>query len=124
MRTILIGLLVGVLAMCPTTLKGGEQAPDLRTPEGALEYMQDFYRTQGSSVTVVECSAFVAKTINGRQYFVAKELVTMTTAFGPAQRVMGIIVDGRWTQVLPIPEYREFLRSGYRVLPPDLNPNN
>jgi len=82
-----VGLLTLLGSVRATTYEESE------TAAGAKQYMVEFYQRIGKSdnVTVIDCSPFVHREVDGYDYYIAKVFVTVPST--GQQVVMGVVRD-------------------------------
>jgi hypothetical protein len=94
-----------------------ESYENLSSPEGALNYMQDFYHAIGkdSYVVIVNNTGFIWKRIFGGDYLVGKMFVTNTR--DGDQGVLAIVHDQEtgWTQAMTDTDYHYFVNTGNKA---------
>jgi hypothetical protein len=100
------------------------------TEEHAKADIERLFADTNPNSSVISNSAYVERTFNGKEYLLAKALVSSGNPFGGRiERVMGFVisVSEKWMSSLPEAEYSEFLQTGNVALlrhPPNLDPNN
>lgn len=101
-------------------LRAKLQKEALATSDGAEQYIQSFYKSTGSGVTVNSSSAFVAKTLSNANYLLAK--ADLNVPEGLNHYVVGIILsldkDERITETQAMEEskFYKFVTTGDTAL--------
>ena len=117
-----VGLLTLLGSVRATTYEESE------TAAGAKQYMVEFYQRIGKSdnVTVIDCSPFVHREVDGYEYYIAKVFVTIHST--GQQVVMGVVRDvaTQYTSAITENALRQLLSIGDRsvLVMPDLDPDS
>jgi hypothetical protein len=92
-----------------------ELLKQLSTPQAAKHAIQGVYDSAKMNAVVTDVSPFVFKTLNGRDYFVAKAQVTID---GTQQLILGFVwdVESDYVQGLTQTDPSLFLKTGDRTL--------